>query len=117
MVRNNVPKSFRSRALGVMFSDSWWGSFSSGEGGWNIGLGEVVPFEEERFAGHLRECIGEAVTEVQPSRVSALSKIRIRLSCNVRLFLGDGFDGDISASKQRVALLEDFSTELTLDDD
>lgn len=59
---------------------SWWGASPIGKGGWNIGFGEVFPFEEEWLAGYLRERIGEAVT-AELSTIIALAHVRRKRAC------------------------------------
>ena len=68
-----------------------------------IGVDEVRSFEEQLFAGRLREGVGEAVSEVQLCGVTAaFAEVAECLAGDPRLVLGDGFDRDLRDDEQLV---------------
>jgi hypothetical protein len=48
----------------------------------DIGLREVATLEQQRLIADLRECVGEAVTEIQPSRMVAFAVADERVACD-----------------------------------
>ena len=83
--------------------------------GEDVGFFEVVPLEKETLTGNLGEGIGKAVAKVQRRRVASLAEVAEGLACEMRLFHSYWLDHNANAAKQRVALLGDFDTELTVD--
>jgi hypothetical protein len=74
------------------------------ESGWDVGLFEILPLEEEWLAGDLGEGIGEAVTEIQPGYVAALTEVEEGLACEMRLLDGERFDNDAGSAEKNIAL-------------
>ena len=68
--------------------------------GRDVGLFEILPFEEHRFAGEPGEGIGEAVSEIQPRRVAALTEVEEGLAREMRLLDGERFDGDVGSAEK-----------------
>jgi len=74
------------------------------ESGGDVGLLEILPFEEENLAGDLGERIGEAIAEIQPGGVAALAEVKESLPRQVRLLDGDRFDDDASSAEKRAII-------------
>jgi len=69
-----------------------------------------------RLAGSPGQRIGKAVAEVQFCRVAVLAEIVESLAREMRLIDSHGFDHHARVAKQRIALPDDLSAKLTLDD-
>jgi len=91
--------------------------FGASEGGNDVCLAEVVSLEQQRLAGHLGERVGETVTEIQPCLVAALAEIVEGLAGDMRLFDGEGLDGDARPAEEHVALADGLGPDLSLYDD
>jgi len=87
------------------------------ESEWDVGLFEILPFEEESLAGDLGERIGEAVAEIQPGRVAALAKVEEGLARDVRLLDGERFDDDVSSAEKNITLTAGVWPNLAFNDD
>ena len=87
------------------------------ESGWDVGLFEILPLEEERLAGDLGERIGEAVAEIQPGRVAALAEIEEGLARDMRLLDGERFDDDVSSAEKNITLTAGVWPNLAFNDD
>src|ERR1700730_951814 len=63
---------------------------------WNdVGVDEVIAFEEQRFTACFCKRVSKAVAEIQFGGMSAaFAEITIGFTRNSRLGLGDGFDSD-----------------------
>ncbi len=62
---------------------------------------EIIALEEQRFAGGPRQSVGEAITEIEPRRVSAaLAEIPIGFTRDPRLSLGHRFDDKLRLPQQ-----------------
>src|SRR5262245_60050664 len=88
-----------------------------GERSCDVGLAEIPALEEQRLGGCPREGVGEAVTEVEAGRVTALAEVRVRLPGDMGLLLGEGLDDDAGAADQRIELASAAGIGLRLDDD
>src|SRR5207249_9130187 len=87
------------------------------EGGNDVCLAEVVSLEQHRLAGRLGERVGETVAEIQPCLVAALAEIVKGLAGDMRLFDGEGLDGDARPAEEHVALADGLGPDLSLYDD
>ena len=83
----------------------------------DVGLFEILPLEQERLAGDLGERIGEAVAEIQPGRVAALSEVEEGLASQMRLLGGKCFDDDVGSAEESVTLTAGFRPNLAFNDD
>lgn len=91
-------------------------TFQSESGG-DVGLLEILPFEEQSLASDLGERIGEAIAEVQSGGVAALAEVEECLPRQMRLLDGDRFDGDASFAEKSIALTACVWPNLTFNDD
>src|SRR5271157_5988650 len=87
------------------------------ESGWDIGLLEILPLEEKRFAGDLGERIGEAIAEIQPGRVAALAEVEEGLARQMRLLNGERFDDDVGSAEKSITLTAGVRPNLAFNDD
>src|SRR5512135_2328489 len=93
-----------------------WPEASLLKGGRDVGLFEILAFEEERLTSNFGKGIGKAIAEIQPGGVAALTEIEEGLSREVRLLDGDGFDDDAGPSKKNIALAARVESKLTFND-
>ena len=70
------------------------------DGGRNVALLEILPFEQKRLADRFGERIGKAIAEVKSGRMVPLAEIRIGLPCNVGLFFGHRLDDNSSLPEE-----------------
>ena len=83
------------------------------ESGSDVGLLEILPFEEENLAGDLGERISEAIAEIQRGGVAALAEVKESLPRQVRLLDGHRFDDDASSAEKSIALAASVRPNLT----
>jgi hypothetical protein len=83
------------------------------ESGGDVGLLEILAFEEESLTGDLGERIGEAIAEIQPGGVAALAEVEESLPRQVRLLDRDRFDDDASSAEKSIALAASVRPNLT----
>ncbi len=63
-----------------------------------IRMPKIIALPQHRLALLPRQCVGEAVAEVQPGRVAvALAKVAVCLAGNLRLRRRDRFDDDLES--------------------
>ena len=74
------------------------------------------PFEEQGLPGELRECIREAITEIQTSRVAALAEVEESLTRKMSLFHSERFHDDASPAKKYIALAAGIRPDLSFND-
>ena len=67
-----------------------------------VGLRKVVTLEEKRLAEHRRECVGKAVSEVEPSSVATLAESAEGLTRFASLISIDGGDLDLRSFNEQV---------------
>ena len=77
----------------------------------DIGLSEILSFEQQRLSAELRQRVGEAITEIQSRGVAALSKIVKRLSGKMRLFNRERFYENCGPTQKHVALAKRIRSE------
>ena len=82
-IKKKTKGSQRTSAARKILLESDW---ALRHGGLDVGLAEVVAFEEKRLAGGFGQGIGETVAEIEASWMAALAKIREALPCDERLF-------------------------------
>jgi hypothetical protein len=58
----------------------------------DIRLPEIISLEQQRFTRFPGERVGEAVPEIQPGRMPALTEIEIGLASDLRLVKSNGRD-------------------------
>jgi hypothetical protein len=69
----------------------------------DVGVREIVAFEQQRFTCELRERIGKAIAEIQLGRMAAaFTEITIGLTCNSSLGFGYGLNDDLRLFDQVV---------------
>ncbi len=62
----------------------------------NVGVGEIVPFEQQRLTCRTRQGISKAIAEIQPRRVAAApAKVAIVFAGDPCLDLGYDFDDQL----------------------
>ena len=86
-------------------------------GGDDVGLSEIIPLVKERLAGVPGECIGEAVAEIQPGRVTALAEIMESLAREMSLLHGKRFDDDAGPADKHIALANGFHSYLAFENE
>ena len=82
----------------------------------DVGFLKILPLEQERLASDLGERVGEAVAEIQPSRVTPFSKIVEGLARDVSLLDSERLDYAACPAEKHIALAGDFRPGLALND-
>lgn len=70
----------------------------------NIGLTEIVSLEEQRHIQGTRRCIGEAVAEVESSRMTSFAELLERATGEVSLLLIDRHEGDLRLGDEQIEI-------------
>jgi hypothetical protein len=68
----------------------------------DVGLCEILPFEEKRFRARASERIGKAVAKIQTGGVAALAILAKGLSRNVRLIHIDSLERNLRLGDQQI---------------
>ena len=77
---------------------------SGEESALDVGAGEVVALEQQRFAGGLAQCIAEAVAEIERSRMPALAEVAEGMPGCRQLLGRDGLDRNPGRLQQSIQL-------------
>ena len=71
----------------------------------DIRSGEIVTLEQQRLAGRLCECVGEAVSEVQCGRMIPLAEAAPCAARCFQVFHRDGHQLDLRTPQERVEVM------------
>lgn len=113
-IKKKTKGSQRTSAARKILLESDW---ALRHGGLDVGLAEVVAFEEKRLAGGFGQGIGETVAEIEASWMAALAKIREALPCDERLFFREWGHGDARTAEKGVPLANDRVSTARFNDD